>query len=64
MHAHAAVAPALGVSGTPVRNDVKRPSTAQPCGAGVNIASAIDTSTAVTANADGSFDATGIDFNA
>lgn len=63
-HAHAAVAPALGVSGTPVRADVQRPSTAQPCGTGVNIASDIDSSTAVTAAADGSFDATAIDFNA
>ncbi|KAF8903935.1 hypothetical protein CPB84DRAFT_1773746 [Gymnopilus junonius] len=62
--AHAAVAPALGVSGTPVRNDVKRPSTAQPCGAGANIASEIDSSTAVTAAADGTFDTTAIDFNA
>jgi len=61
--AHAAVAPALGVSGTPVRNNVKRPSTASPCGAGVNIASTIDTSTAVQANAAGSFKATAISFN-
>lgn len=61
--AHAAVSPALGVSGTPVRNDVKRPSANSPCGAGVNIANTIDTSTAVAANAAGSFDAVAISFN-
>ena len=61
--AHAAIAPALGVSGTPVRNNVKRPNTGSPCGAGVNIAKTIDTSTAVAANAAGSFKATAISFN-
>jgi len=30
--AHAAVAPAMGVSGEPIRADVQRPSTAKPCG--------------------------------
>jgi len=63
VNAHAAVAPALGVSGNPVRNDVKRPNTANPCGAGVNIASAIDSSTAVAASAAGVIDATATNFN-
>jgi hypothetical protein len=36
---------------------------ASPCG-NVNIASTIDSSTAVTAAADGTFAATGVDFNA
>jgi len=63
VNAHAAVSPALGVSGTPVRNDVKRPSTASPCGAGVNIASTIDSSTAVAANAAGTINADAINFN-
>lgn len=51
--AHAAINPALGVKGTAVRNDVERPSNNKPCG---NTAlTAIDTSTAVTADASGSF---------
>ena len=61
--AHAAIAPALGVSGTPVRADVQRPSTAKPCGT-VNVASTIDTSTPIQAAADGTFTATVTDFNA
>jgi len=63
VNAHAAVAPALGVSGTPVRNDVKRPNTASPCGAGVNIAAALGSSKAVAANAAGVIDATALNFN-
>ncbi|KAJ7763405.1 hypothetical protein B0H16DRAFT_1527777 [Mycena metata] len=50
--AHAIPNPALGVKGTPQRSDVQRPSTASPCGS-VNIASNLDTSTAVAAAADG-----------
>jgi hypothetical protein len=51
--AHAAINPALSVKGTAVRNDVQRPSNNKPCG---NAAlTAIDTSTAVTADASGSF---------
>ncbi|OAK95789.1 hypothetical protein IQ06DRAFT_231187 [Phaeosphaeriaceae sp. SRC1lsM3a] len=51
--AHAAINPALGVTGTAARNDVQRPSNNKPCG---NAAlTAIDTSTAVTADASGSF---------
>lgn len=61
--AHAAVAPALGVSGSPVRGDVKRPNVANACGAGVNVAGAIDSSTAVSANAAGTFSATATNFN-
>ncbi|EFQ31230.1 uncharacterized protein GLRG_06374 [Colletotrichum graminicola M1.001] len=53
--AHAAINPVLGVSGTAVRNDVKRPSNNAPCGNGVNIASAIGSSTSVKADASGSF---------
>lgn len=61
-HAHAAIAPALGVEGTPVRSDVQRPSTAKPCG---NIpVSDINTSTAVPLAADGSADFTVTNFNA
>jgi len=63
VHAHAAIAPALGVSGTPVRNDVQRPSTKSPCGT-VDIASTLDTSTPVQAAADGTFKVTVTDFNA
>jgi len=61
--AHAAIAPALGVSGTPGRNDAKRPNANSPCGAGVNIANTIDTSTVAAANAAGSFNAVAINFN-
>ncbi|KAJ7036662.1 hypothetical protein C8F04DRAFT_1337735 [Mycena alexandri] len=50
--AHAMPSPALGVSGLPARSDVQRLSTSSPCGS-VNIASSIDTSTAVPAEADG-----------
>ncbi len=63
VHAHAAVAPVLGVAGTPKRSDVQRPSTAAPCGAGVNIAQALGKSTAVTANGN-SFTVQAINFNA
>jgi hypothetical protein len=60
--AHAAIAPALGAkSATVVRNDAQRPSAAAPCG-NVNIASTLDTSTAVAAN-NGVFTATVTNFN-
>ncbi|KAI0714452.1 hypothetical protein C8T65DRAFT_738700 [Cerioporus squamosus] len=62
-HAHAAISPALGVQGTPARNDVQRPSTAKPCG-NINVAQTIDSSTAVTAATNGSFAATITNFNA
>eukprot|EP00753_Platysulcus_tardus_P019295 PLAT7091.8.p2 GENE.PLAT7091.8~~PLAT7091.8.p2 ORF type:complete len:202 (-),score=8.91 PLAT7091.8:135-740(-) len=45
--AHAAIAPALGVKGTPARSDVQRPSAQSPCG-NVNVAQALGTSAAVT----------------
>lgn len=60
--AHAAVSPALGVKGVPVRRDVQRPSAAKPCG-NVDIASNIGTSTAAQADGNGIFNATMISFN-
>ncbi|KAF8191817.1 hypothetical protein BJ912DRAFT_1031473 [Pholiota molesta] len=61
--AHAGVSPALGVTGTLARANVQKPSTASPCGK-VDIASAIGTSTAVAADAAGSFNAVATNFNA
>ncbi|KAJ7125755.1 hypothetical protein C8R43DRAFT_1240616 [Mycena crocata] len=52
-NAHAMTSPALGISGLPKRSDVQRPSNKSPCGK-VDIASTIDKSTAVAAQADGS----------
>ena len=62
-YAHAGASPQLGVDGTPVRSDVKRPSSKQPCGSGVDIASALDTSTAVPADANGNVNVTVLNFN-
>ena len=62
-HAHAIISPALGVTGTPVRNDVQRPSKAAECG-NVNIATDLNTVTPIVAKADGSFAATITNFNA
>jgi len=62
--AHAIIAPALGVAGTPARSDVKRPSTAAPCGNGVNVASTLAAATPVQAAADGTFTVTVTNFNA
>jgi hypothetical protein len=62
VNAHAGVTPALGVKGTLTRNDVQRPSTANPCGK-VNIDQTLDSSTAIPANANGSFSAAAINFN-
>lgn len=62
VHAHAAVAPVLGVNGNPVRGDVERPSNANPCGE-TNIAANIDSSTPIVAAADGTFTATVTNFN-
>ncbi|KAJ7832805.1 hypothetical protein B0H14DRAFT_3463248 [Mycena olivaceomarginata] len=45
--------PALGVTGSPVRNDAQRLSTAKPCGS-TDIASNLDKATAVPVEADGS----------
>ncbi|KAJ6523857.1 hypothetical protein B0H19DRAFT_646931 [Mycena capillaripes] len=50
--AHAIPNPALGVKGTPKRSDTQRPSTAKPCGK-IDIATNLDTSTAIPAAADG-----------
>jgi len=61
--AHANVAPVLGVQGNPSRGDVKRPDTADPCGAGVNIASELDNSTAITPDETGSFKVNATSFN-
>ncbi|KAM5533785.1 hypothetical protein V8D89_012560 [Ganoderma adspersum] len=60
--AHAAIAPVLGVAGTPARNNVQRPSTAKPCG-NTNIAQTFDTSGVITMNADKTFTATITNFN-
>ena len=60
---HAIVTPALGVTGTAARSDVTRPSTASPCGAGVNVAADFNTATAVAANGE-TFSATITNFNA
>ena len=62
VNAHAAISPALGVKGTPSRNDVQRPSTNKPCG-NVDIGKTLDSSTAVPADASGTFAATAINFN-
>jgi len=63
VNAHAAVSPALAVNGAPVRNDVQRPSSAEPCG-NVNIAQNLDSSTPVQALANGTFSPSITDFNA
>jgi len=61
VNAHAAISPALGVTGNVTRSDVQRPSTAKPCG---NTAlTAIDTSTPVNAAADGSITMNITNFN-
>ncbi|KAK1999301.1 hypothetical protein LX36DRAFT_605318 [Colletotrichum falcatum] len=61
--AHAAINPVLGVSGTAARKDVKRPSDNAPCGNGVNIASALGSSTPVKADASGAFTVNVQNFN-
>ena len=63
VHADAIIAPPLGVTGTPVQNDVQKPSTASPCG-NVDIAQNLDTSTPITVDASGIFSATITNFNA
>lgn len=60
--AHSAINPALGVKATAVRNDVQRPATGQECGK-ISIASTIDTSTTVTADASGAFQVDVQNFN-
>lgn len=61
VNAHAAIAPALGVKGTPARSDVQRPSSSKPCGS-ANLAD-VSSSTAVNAGADGSVTMTVTNFN-
>ncbi|KAG6839432.1 hypothetical protein C0991_002593 [Blastosporella zonata] len=61
--AHAAVAPMLGVAGTPARSDVQRPLLLAPCGLKADVAGTIDSSTPIPAAADGSFVATVTNFN-
>ncbi|CCF35160.1 hypothetical protein CH063_07002 [Colletotrichum higginsianum] len=61
--AHAAINPVMGVTGTAARKDVKRPSNNAPCGNGVNIASAIGSSTSVQADSSGSFTVNVQNFN-
>ncbi|KAJ7788270.1 hypothetical protein B0H14DRAFT_2949488 [Mycena olivaceomarginata] len=56
--AHAMPLPALGVTGSPVRNDAQRLSTAKPCGS-TDIASNLDKATAVPVEADGARGADG-----
>jgi len=63
VQAHAAISPELGVTGTPKRANVQRPSAASPCGK-TSIAANIDTSTPVAAAADGTFTVTATNFNA
>jgi hypothetical protein len=59
---HCVIVQPLGVKGTPVRNDVQRPSTANPCGT-VNIANTLDTTTASTIDANGQLTTTATNFN-
>ncbi|KAI5120100.1 hypothetical protein M0805_001256 [Coniferiporia weirii] len=59
---HAIITPAIGVTGTPARSDVTRPSTSAPCGSGVNVASVIAGSSAVQANGN-AFTVTVTNFN-
>lgn len=61
--AHAIISPALGVTGTPARSDVQRPSKNAECGS-ANIATDLNTVTPIVAKADGSFAATITNFNA
>lgn len=62
VNAHAAVSPALGVSGTPARRDVRRPNNLLPCGV-LGVDQKLDTSAAIPADANGTFTPTIINFN-
>jgi len=62
-NAHAIINPALGVSGTPARSDVQRPSAQDGCG-NINVANTIGSATPVQAAANGQFTVTVQDFNA
>jgi len=61
-YAHCAIAPQLGIKGTPVRNDVQRPSKNSECGS-TNIAANLDTSTAVPVSSSNTFQVQAINFN-
>ncbi|KAI0819577.1 hypothetical protein BC628DRAFT_1332449 [Trametes gibbosa] len=61
--AHAAIAPALGIQGNPVRDDAQRPQKGKECG-NVDIAKNFDSSKAITAATNGTFAATITNFNA
>jgi hypothetical protein len=60
--AHAGVSPPLGVQGNLTRGEVQRPKGAKPCG-NVDVASKIDSSTPVLADASGSFKVSATSFN-
>ncbi|KAI0644294.1 hypothetical protein C8Q79DRAFT_1002186 [Trametes meyenii] len=62
VHAHATIAPALGIKGAPVRNDAQRPSKGKECGK-IDIAKNFDSSQAIQAATNGSFAATITNFN-
>jgi len=62
VNAHAAVMPVMGVA-NPVRNDVKRPNAASPCGRGVDIAAGMNSAQVATADANGQFSGTVVNFN-
>jgi len=59
---HCAIAPQLGVKGTPVRGDVQRPSKNEPCGS-TNVAQNLDTSAAVALSSSNTFQVTAFNFN-
>lgn len=61
-YGHAAIAPVLGLNRAPVRNDVKRPSNNNPCGAGVNVANGINGNSFVTVQ-NGAITVTSTNFN-
>ena len=61
-HGHAAIVPELGVSGTPVRNDVQRPRNNKPCGK-TDIASNFDTSGSLLLDSDNTFTTNITNFN-
>jgi len=62
VHGHGGVQPFFGVTGTLAKSDISKLVASSPCG-NVDIASSLDTSTAVPAAADGTFDVTGVTFD-
>ncbi|KAF9489582.1 hypothetical protein BDN71DRAFT_1401399 [Pleurotus eryngii] len=54
-YAHAAAHPALGIKEPMKRPDVRRPDAKSPCGAGVNIATSLETVQPIQVAADGTF---------